>query len=166
MRTSLSKYHILKMNDNVRYRFANQQYINSRYNPAFVGKKTKARYYVWMISSFAMIIFIGIISGFIERCRNSFVFSSYSFKSTILFFLAFIISSFIALRRSKEHKDHIYIHIWREQKFLAIVILLLGLCSLSLFTYSIYPAYEEASIVFLCLGAIFLTNIGCIILYD
>ena len=142
------------------------EYVNERYKKENIGKKTKARHYVWMIATSAMIAFIGVVSKFMERCQTSLIFSTISFKTSCMLFATFICFSFICLTKVRIHKDHYIYFLWHEQKALSIITILLAASAIILFTYAIWPAYEEASIVFATLGTLFLANLACVILYD
>ena len=142
------------------------EYMNERYKMENIGKKTKARHYVWMFATSAMIAFIGVTSKFMERCHTSLIFSTISFRISCMLFALFICMSFACLTKVRIHKDHYVYYLWREHRVLSIVTLLLAVSAILLFTYAIWPAYEEASIVFATLGTLFLANLGCVILYD
>ena len=142
------------------------QYVNPRYAPENIGKKGKGRYWVWIIVSFTFTIFIGIVSQFFQRCRTALVFSSTSFKVAALFFIVFIFGSFQCLIKVRIHKDHYVYYIWHQNRFFAITTIVSAMAAIGFFTYAIWPAYQEASIVFTVMGSLFLTNLGCLILYD
>ena len=143
---------------------------NEYTNPAFryqdPPKKGKGRYWAWIIASSSFLTFLVIVSQFMQRCRTALVFSSMPFKIAVLFFLIFIFGCFQCLMKVKIHKDHYVYYIWHQNKIFAIITLSHAILAIGFFTYAIWPAYQEASIVFAVMGTLFLTNLGCLILYD
>lgn len=142
------------------------------YNPALLRYRQAedshptVRFWIWIIASFLMIIFVCFITNFIERCRDHFVFQSTSFRASVLCFcIAFILASII-LYKSKDYQRRKKRMIWLHLTLLSVLAIGFCIAFLVLFTISIKPAYHEASIVFLLLAALFIVNLGCLLLYD
>lgn len=129
-------------------------------------RHSKAKFWVWIIFSIATIVFISVISNFYERCKNAFVFESFSLKFCLVCFIFFILVSSIILYRVRMYRTDWIPAIWAHSKYLVIIDVLLCIALISLFGVAIYPAYKEASICYIVLFTLFIINLGCLILYD
>ena len=125
----------------------------------------KARFWVWIIASTVLIILVSCLSNFMTLCKQAGVFTSLTFKFAIFFFLVSLFLGGFILHISGEYEANKPRTLWRYHKiFFSSAILSVVIC-IVLFTVSLYPAYDQACIAYGCLAAIFITNLGCMLLY-
>ena len=124
----------------------------------------KARNLVWMIATTGLLAFICVASRFWERCKASSVFDSLSFRISWISFISFVGSSIYLVIKSKRARD--FQLLWLYNKVHLVISIILMILTISLFTYAIYPAYDQASFVFSSVFLIFFINLGVMILLD
>ena len=114
-----------------------------------------------------MLAFLGWATDFMERCRESAVFSGLWFKiSVVLFIISFVLAGMILYVSRFYRKDLRVRMMWMEHRILLISGIACPLLCVGVFTISLIPPYGQACLVFGACALLFIVNLGCLLLYD
>ena len=126
---------------------------------------SKARHWVWVIVCTVFLALIGVLSDFVGKCRASLCFESIWWKLSVMTFLLSMAIAGYTLYLTRESTTSRPRMIWRKYRLFGILAIMNVISCLAFFTKAIWPAYNVGAISFVSLAALFMTNVGCIILY-
>lgn len=127
------------------------------------GNRGKARFWVWIIVTSTMIAVLGYLTEFMDRCRESGVFSGTVFRVSVLFFLITVVLASILRYIWGTFTRTPGTETWEKHPILSVCAVASALVCVIAFTIALIPAYEGACLAFGSCALLFVVNLGCVL---